>query len=122
MKKCMVCGEEKDLNEFPKKDKTTYRGKCKVCYYERKKELGNMSEEDKVLVREKNIEDRKKRLLEREEIKRVKKSKLCKICHGKILNGYDKNEKMMSHICNNHLDRSLINSTTNLDLVDIFFK
>ena len=80
MKKCMVCGEEKELNEFPKKDKTTYRGKCKICYNERKKELTNMSDEEKVLIKEKNIENRKKRLLEREEIKRVKKSKLCKMC------------------------------------------
>jgi hypothetical protein len=54
------------------------------------------------------------------EIKEI--SKLCKICRGKILNDYDPTELIMCHKCNDYLDISLINSKTNLNLVDIFFK
>lgn len=98
MKKCLSCGIEKDLSDFPKKDKNTYRGKCKICYNERKKELVNMSEEDKVImlnnkktyelrkkmekevIKNNKLEDKKRKLLYKEELKKIKKKKMCKLC------------------------------------------
>jgi len=106
MKKCIVCGVEKDLNEFPKKDKKTYRGKCKICHNERRREIVKMSEDEKKILHNnikntnllkrnerderigmerieklKNKEEKRKQLQrEKDENKRLKNKKLCKIC------------------------------------------
>ena len=42
MKRCTICETEKEICEFPKKGKNTYRSKCKICFNKRKKELTDM--------------------------------------------------------------------------------
>lgn len=75
MKKCVVCGEKKDLCEFPKKDSLSYRGKCKVCYNERKREIKKMTEEERNKIR-----NNKQSINIVKEVKKNKKIRACVIC------------------------------------------
>jgi hypothetical protein len=102
MKKCIICNKEKELDEFPKKDKITYRNKCKICHNQRRRELKKMSDDEKIIYRKNldnnrlanqerkkiekeqkiliKVEHKKRKSLELEEIKKIKKMKVCKIC------------------------------------------
>lgn len=87
MKKCTLCEEEKDLSDFPKKDKVTYRGKCKICF-NKKSILRKISGKERIkteiidksiLLEKRNERERLKKigLLEK---KKIREKKLCDVC------------------------------------------
>lgn len=117
MKKCLICGTEKELVDFPKKDKNTYRGKCKICFNKRKKELGSMSEEEKMIMLNNKKTDELVKKIEKERIrdnkldyKKTKKKKLCKIC--------GEEDESLFYITNNNKCKKCILSETKYKTMD----
>jgi hypothetical protein len=121
MKKCIICNKEKELNEFPKKDKITYRNKCKICHNQRRRELKKMTDDEKNIYRKNldnnrlanqerkkiekeqkkhiKIEHKKRKDLELEEIKKIKKMKVCKICGERNENMFYPQRKTKCKTC-----------------------
>jgi len=64
IKKCKICGEEKLITEFGKKDRLRYRTECKVCYNEKKRMYSSLSMEDKIKLKEEVRIREENRLLE----------------------------------------------------------
>jgi len=76
---CKICGEEKPIYEFGKKDKFKYRTECKVCYNKSRRDFNKLSEEEKIKVKnDSKIKEEQRRLeikKRREEMDKEKENK-----------------------------------------------
>ena len=61
---CKICGLEKPIYDFGKKDKFKYRTECKVCYNQMRRDFNKLSEEDKLKVKEESKLREEKRLFD----------------------------------------------------------
>ncbi len=91
-RKCKICGEEKPIYDFGKKDKFKYRTECKVCYNKGRREFNKLSEEEKIKVKEESkIREEKRKLesIKRRENEKIKKEEKKKLKYELLVHEYD---------------------------------
>jgi hypothetical protein len=74
-KKCKICGEEKLITEFGKKDKLRYNTECKICYNEKKRIYNSLSINDKIKFKEEVRLKKENMLLEIKKLKEERDNK-----------------------------------------------
>lgn len=98
-KTCKVCGVEKPIYEFGKKDKFKYSTECKVCYNKRRREFNKLSEEEKLILKEKSINEgiiRKKILEDNRKLKELEKKEKRERKRDLLIEEYNKRMEMKS--------------------------
>jgi hypothetical protein len=110
-KTCKVCGVEKPIYEFGKKDKFKYRTECKVCYNQMRRDFNKLSVDEKLKIKEEIKLREEKRLLEskkKREIEKLEKESNKKLKDKNLIMEYelrmkDKMEKrkirLKNYIC-----------------------
>jgi hypothetical protein len=123
MKKCVLCKEEKDLSDFPKKDKVKYRGKCKICFNKKKsishkisgKERIKTENIDKSILLDKRNEKERLKKIELLEKKKIREKKLCNICGDDNEINFYRHSKSKCKKCVLSISKGSYNSLTNDD-------
>jgi len=110
-RKCKICGEEKPIYHFGKKDKFKYRTECKVCYNKGRREFNKLSEDEKRKVKEESKirkEQRKLESIKRIENYKIEKEEKKKLRYELLVQEYDKrmndklerkNMRMKNYLC-----------------------
>ena len=109
-KVCKICGLEKPIYDFGKKDKFKYRTECKVCYNQMRRDFNKLSEGEKLKVKEESKLREEKRLMKlkkKRDEKELEKETNKRLNHEKLVIEYElrMNEKINKRKTKNYLCR-----------------